>query len=211
MSLRELLSDSLNQQFTSVWHLFNSTFYFRTRKEVKTFKRMEKVVWDNLIAPGLREQLVKRYVPKEPVDPLVYKLTAFYWLLQELIGNWKSGKRLTMDQKTQLIQLLVWNLSRVQDEQAAYDEYESYVMIPGIEAFTEDKIRRQGFDNPREPIPHAVDVHNVALCETSDEEEYDTAVSSETTEQIAQLVLACKEFQLKVPENLGKSQACEVD
>jgi uncharacterized protein YeaC (DUF1315 family) len=172
---------------------------------------MEKVVWDTLIAPGLRERLVERYVPKEPVDPLVYKATAFYWLLQELIGNWKSGKRLTFDQKTQLIQLLVWNLSRVQQEQAAYDEYESYVMIPGIEAFTEDKIRRHGFDYPRESIPHPVDVHDVALCETSDEEEYDTAVSSETTEQIAQLVLACKEFQLKVPDDFSKSQACEVD
>ena len=169
---------------------------------------MEKAVWDTLVAPRLRERLIQKYVPE---DPLVYKITAFYWLFQELIGNWKTGVRLTLEQKATLLQLLVWNLSRVQHEQAAYDEYESYVMIPGIESFPEDKIRRQGFDNPRETIPHAVDVHDVALCETSDEEEYDTSVSSETAEQIAQLVLACKEFQLKVPENLGKSQACNVD
>lgn len=172
---------------------------------------MEKAVWA-LMEPRLREQLIRKYVPKEPpCDPLVYKATAFYWLGQELVGNWKSGKRLTLDQKAKLLELLVWNLSRVQQEQAAYDEYESEIMIPGIEAFTEDKIRRQGFDDSRETVPHTVDVHDVALCETSDEEEYDTSVSCETTEQIAQLVLACKEFQLKVAQDLSKSQACEVD
>lgn len=172
---------------------------------------MEKVVWDNLIAPDLRQRLIEKYVPKEPLDPLVYKVTAFYWLLQELVGNWKSGKRLTLDQKTQLLQLLVWNLSRVQDEQTAYDEYESEVVIPGIEAFTEYEIRRQGFDDTRQTVPHPVDVHDVALCETSDEEEYDTSVSCDTTEQIAQLVLACKEFQLKVADDFGERQACEID
>jgi len=168
-------------------------------------------MWDTFIVPGLREQLIRKYVPKEPHDPLVYKVTAFYWLMQELIGFWKTGRRLTLDQKAQLIQLLVWNLTRLQQEQTAYNEYESEVMIPGIEPFTEDKIRRQGFDYPRESVPHAIDVHDVALCETSDEEEYDTSISCETTEQIAQLVLACKEFQLKVTENLSKSQACEFE
>jgi uncharacterized protein YeaC (DUF1315 family) len=169
---------------------------------------MEKAVWDTLVAPQLRKQLIRKYVPE---DPLVYKITAFYWLLQELVGNWKSGERLTLEQKAKLLQLLVWNLSGVQEEQAAYDEYKTEIMIPGIESFTEDKIRRQGFDNPRETIPHAVNIHDVALCETFDEEEYDTSISSETTEQIAQLVLACKEFQLKVTENFSKSQACNVD
>jgi hypothetical protein len=191
---------------------------------------MEKAVWESIIAPNLRERLIDKYVPSEGsyasldrqphgtshlrcerTDPLLYKATAFYWLGQELVGNWKSGKRLTLDQKTKLLELLVWNLSRVQQEQATYDEYESEIMIPGIEAFTEDKIRRQGFDDARETIPHAVDVHDVALCETSDEEEYDTAVSCETAEQIAQLVLACKELQLKVADDLSESQSCEVD
>ena len=174
-----------------------------------------------LMEPRLREQLIRKYVPKEPhgtshlrcegTDPLVYKATAFYWLGQELVGNWKSGKRLTLDQKAKLLELLVWNLSRVQQEQAAYDEYESEIVIPGIEAFTEDKIRRQCFDDSRETVPHTVDVHDVALCETFDEEEYDTSVSCETTEQIAQLVLACKEFQLKVAEDFGERESCEVD
>lgn len=102
---------------------------------------MEKVMWDNLIAPSLREQLIRKYVPKEPVDPLVYKLTAFYWLGQELVGNWKTGQRLTLDQKAQLLELLVWNLSQVQEEQVAYED--------------------------------------------------------DIDEQVAQLVLACKEFHLK--------------
>lgn len=167
---------------------------------------------ETVLLSVMRQRLIDKYVPKDPVcDPLVYKFTAFYWLMQELIGNWKSGRRLTLDQKAQLVQLLVRNLSRVQQEQAAYDEYQPDVVIPGIEAFTEDKIRRQGFDYPRETIPHAVDVHDVALCETSDEEEYDTSISSETAEQIAQLVLACKELELKVPQNFSQSQACEVD
>jgi uncharacterized protein YeaC (DUF1315 family) len=52
----------------------------------------------------------------------VYKVTAFYWLLQELVGNWKTGKRLTLDQKAKLLELLVWNLSQVQHEQAAYED-----------------------------------------------------------------------------------------
>jgi uncharacterized protein YeaC (DUF1315 family) len=182
---------------------------------------MEKAVWDTIIAPDLRQRLIDKYVPKEPhgtshrrcegTGPLVYKVTAFYWLLQELVGNWKSGKRLTLEQKTQLLQLLVWNLSRVQQEQTAYDEYEPEVMVPGIESFTEDKIRRQGFDDTRQTIPHTVDVHDIALCETFDEEEYDTSVSRETTEQIAQLMLACKEFQLKVADNLGERESCEIE
>jgi uncharacterized protein YeaC (DUF1315 family) len=172
---------------------------------------MEKVIWDTIVAPELRQRLIDKYVPKEPIDPIVYKVTAFYWLLQELIGNWKTGRRLTLDQKAKLLELLVWNLTRLQQEQAAYDEYQSEIMCPGIESFAEDKIRRQGFDYTRETVPHTVDVHDVALCETSDEEEYDTSISCETTEQIAQLVLACKEFQLKVTEDFSKSQACEVD
>jgi uncharacterized protein YeaC (DUF1315 family) len=85
----------------------------------------------------------------------VYKVTAFYWLMQELVGNWKSGKRLTLDQKAQLLQIIVWNLTTLQQEQTAY---ESDVVIPEFESF-------------------------------------DINISQETTEQIAQLVLACKEFK----------------
>lgn len=125
---------------------------------------MEKALWDTLVAPALRQQLIRKYVPPngsvasidrqlhgtsiEGIDPLIYRITAFYWLLQELVGNWKAGKRLTLDQKSQLLQLLVWNISILQQEQAAY------------EAFTAS----------------------------------DISISQETTDQIANLVLACKEF-----------------
>ena len=146
------------------------------------------MVWDTLVVPGLREHLIRKYVPKEPIDPLVYKVTVFYWLLQELVGNWKSGRRLTLDQKAKLLELLVWNFTRLQQE---HNEYQpNNIVPPGIETFTEGC---QSFGNPIESVvSHPIDV---ALCETSDEEEYETSISRETTEQIAQLVLACKEFQ----------------
>jgi hypothetical protein len=116
---------------------------------------MEKALWNTFIAPGLRERLIDKYVPNEPVDPLVYKVTAFYWLMQELVGNWKAGHRLTLDQKAKLLELFLWNLVRVQQEQSVY---QPDIMI----------------------------------------DSFDIDISQETTEQIAQLVLACKEFQLKV-------------
>ena len=177
---------------------------------------MEKAAWA-IMEPRLREQLIRKYVPPERSDaslarqdPLVYKATAFYWLGQELVGNWKAGKRLTIDQKEKLLELLVWNLSNLHQDQAYRDEYESEILMPCRETFTEDEIRSCSFQNTRETIPHAVDIHDVALCETSDEEEYDTSISCETTEQIAQLMIACKEFQLKVADDFSKSQACEV-
>ena len=124
----------------------------------------------------VREHLTRKYVPKE--DPLVLRLTAVYWLFQELIGNWKSGHRLTLDQKMKLIRLLVWNFTRLQQEQAAYDERE----FPRIEAFAEDEICCECFDNAGETVPHPIDVDDINI-------------SQDTTKQIAELMLACKEFQ----------------
>ena len=171
---------------------------------------MEKVVW-GFMEPVVREHLTRKYVPTEPIDPLVYKVTAVYWLFQELVSNWKRGHRLTLDQKAKLLQLLVWNFARLQQEQTRYDHYESEIMFPRVETFTEDEICCECLDNAGETVPHSIDVHDVALCETSDEEEYDTSISGETAKQIADLMLACKEFQLKVPENFSKSQACDVE
>ena len=169
---------------------------------------MEKALWHTIVEPMVREHLTRKYVP---VDPLVYKVTAVYWLFQELVSNWKRGHRLTLDQKAKLLQLLVWNFARLQQEQAAYDESESYVMFPRVETFTEDEICCECLDNAGETVPHPIDIHDVALCETSDEEEYDTSISGETAKQIAELMLACKEFQLKVPEDFSQSQACDVE
>ena len=106
---------------------------------------MDKVVW-KIFEPVVREHLVQKYVPREPIDPLVIQIVALYWMFQELVKFWKTKQRLTFEQKKKVLHLLIWNLSRVQQEQA--------------EVITED----------------------------------DITISSETTEQIAQLVLACKEF-----------------
>lgn len=95
---------------------------------------MEKVIWDTLIVPDLRQRLIDKYVPPEGSvaslvrqDPLVYKLTAFYWLGQELVGNWKSGRRLTLDQKAKMLELLVWNLARAREEAAYEDDIDEQV------------------------------------------------------------------------------------
>jgi hypothetical protein len=127
---------------------------------------MEKAVWHTIVEPMVREHLTRKYVP---IDPLVYKVTAVYWLFQELVSNWKRGHRLTLDQKAKLLQLLVWNFARLQQEQAAYDERE----------FPEDEICCECLDNAGETVPYSVDIN----------------ISHDTTEQIAELVLACKEFQ----------------
>jgi hypothetical protein len=153
---------------------------------------MEKVVW-GFMEPVVREHLTRKYVPSEPIDPLVYKVTAVYWLFQELVSNWKRGHRLTLDQKAKLLQLLVWNFARLQQEQAAYDERE----FPRVETFTEDEICCECLDNAGETVPHPIDV---ALCETSDD---DINISQDTTKQIAELVLSCKNF--------SKSQACDIE
>ena len=93
---------------------------------------MEKAAWA-VIEPGLRQRLIEKYVPGnshlrcEGTDPLVYKVTAFYWLMQELVGNWKMGKRLTLDQKAQLLELLVWNLARAREEAAYEDDIDEQV------------------------------------------------------------------------------------
>jgi uncharacterized protein YeaC (DUF1315 family) len=88
------------------------------------------MVWDTLIVP----RLIDKYVPSkgsvaslDSQDPLVYKVTAFYWLMQELMGNWKTGQRLTLDQKAQLLELLVWNLAKAREEAAYEDDIDEQV------------------------------------------------------------------------------------
>ena len=132
---------------------------------------MEKAVWHTIVEPIVREHLTRKYVP---VDPLVYKVTAVYWLFQELVSNWKRGHRLTLDQKAKLLQLLVWNFARLQQE-AAYE-------FPRVETFPDDEICCECLDNTGETVPHSVDVDDINI-------------SQDTTEQIAELMLACKEFQ----------------
>ena len=85
------------------------------------------------------------------------------------------------------------------------------ILAPVYETFTEQKIRRQGFDHPRNSIPHAVDPKDVALFESSDEEIDDTGISGETASKIRELTLACKELELKVSEYLKQTRHDYID
>ena len=85
------------------------------------------------------------------------------------------------------------------------------ILAPVYETFTEQKVRRQGFDHARNSIPHAVDPKDVALFESSDEEIDDTSISGETASKIRELTLACKELELKVSEYLKQTRHDYVD
>jgi DNA-binding LytR/AlgR family response regulator len=94
--------------------------------------------------------------------------------------------------------MLLSNTTLAQQYEASRNHRQAQVLKPIIEPLTENKKRRQGFDHTRHAIPHPVDPKNVALFESSDEEVYDTGISSETAEKIRELSSACKELQLKV-------------
>ena len=85
------------------------------------------------------------------------------------------------------------------------------ILGPVYETFTEQKVRRQGFDHARNSIPHAVDPKDVALFESSDEEVDDTSISGETASKIRELTLACKELELKVSKYLKQTRHDYVD
>lgn len=76
------------------------------------------------------------------------------------------------------------------------------ILRPVIETFTENKKRRQGFEQTRNSVPHPVDPKDVALFESSDEEVDDTGISEETAAKIRELTLARKELELKVAQYL---------
>lgn len=83
-----------------------------------------------------------------------------------------------------------------------YNHDQPEILRPVIETFTENKKRRQGFEQPRHPVPHPVDPKDVALFESSDEEVDDTGISEETAAKIRELTLARKELELKVTQYL---------
>ena len=76
------------------------------------------------------------------------------------------------------------------------------VLHPVIEPFTEEYKCSQGLENTRYTVPHTVDPQDVALFEGSDEEIDDPSISDETAAKIRELVLACKELELKVTKYL---------
>jgi len=139
-----------------------------------------------------------------PLEPIVAQIAALLWLFQELVGNWKSGKRLTQSEKALLIRYL-W--IPFQQHETHCNHHNAKVLIPLVHTFSQNNIGSNAFYDTRHTIPHRIDEHDIPLCEASDEEEYDTNISSETADQIAQLVAACKEFQLKVPENFSEAES----
>ena len=139
--------------------------------------------------------------------------TACLWVARELWDRrWKTGKRLSFKEKVQVISCLVRYFSVVLHEhETKCNEYNADVLVPLIHAFSQYQISGDAFNDTGHSIPHGVYEHDVALCETSDEEEYDTRISEETTEQIAQLVAACKEFKLKISENFSEAESQQVE
>jgi len=161
---------------------------------------MTDVLWKTVLEPVIRKKLMDKYVP----DTFVHTLTAYYWIFQELWDRrWRTGKRLTMDERQQVIQLIIWYFRKVAFEQQQAERYNYYahVLIPMAETLSEEDICCDSFDESGHSIPHSIDVSDISCSETFDEIEYDTSISSETTEKIAQLVAACKEFKLKVTED----------
>jgi hypothetical protein len=107
-----------------------------------------------------------------------------------------------MPQLFQLAVLLLSNAALAQQHKASCNHSQTEVLKPIGETFSENKKRRQGFDQPRKAIPHTVNPENVALFESSDEEVYDTGISEETSAKIRELTLARKELELKVTQYL---------
>ena len=120
----------------------------------------------------------------------------------EILDYFKSGKRLTPEQKTLLIRYL-W--VQFHEYQAQCNKPNPYVLIPLIHTLAQEQIRCNAFDYTGHSVPHGIYEHDVSLGETSYEEEYDTNISSDTTEKIANLVSACKSFELKIPYNLSET------
>jgi hypothetical protein len=110
-----------------------------------------------------------------------------------------------------IMALLIGYITSAQYIQTDTNHRHAKILGPVYETFTEQKVRRQGFDHARNSIPHAVDPKDVALFESSDEEIDDTGISCETASKIRELTLACKELELKVSKYLKQTRHDYVD
>ena len=135
----------------------------------------------------------------------------------ETLGLFWHTRKLTWTQKVQLalvaqhaagdaiaISMLIGHASLLQHYKPQGDQDQTDILAPVIETLAEKDVRRKGFEESRRTIPCAIHKQDVALFESSDEEVYDTGISSETTEKIRELSAACKELQLKVGEYFEK-------
>lgn len=113
--------------------------------------------------------------------------------------------RLSFRQKIKVAMLLGY-LAHTHQKNTENDDYEAGILIPRIETLPENYICRDGFKNRRHPIPHSVDPEDIGIFEASDQEEDNSGVSEETAAKVAELVAACKEFQLKITEYFGDAE-----
>ncbi len=133
------------------------------------------------------------------------------FMCMETLGLFWHTRKLTWTQKVQLalvaqhaagdalaIATLIGHATLLQHHKTQGDHGQADVLTPVIETLAQKDVRRQGFEQAREAIPHRIREQDVALFESSDEEVYDTGISSETAEKIRELSSACKELQLKV-------------
>lgn len=131
----------------------------------------------------------------------------------ETLGLFWHTRKLTWTQKVQLalvtqhaahdalaICMLIGHTALTQQYKTDCDHSQTDILKPVVEPLAQKDVRRHGFDQPRDAIPRPVDPKDVALFESSDEEIYDTGISSETADKIRQLSAACKELQLKVTD-----------
>lgn len=138
------------------------------------------------------------------MDPLVSRIVAMMWVFKELVGQWKTGRRLSFEEKTLLVRYL---LVQLHEHQARCNQSYTHILIPFIHTLAQEQIRCNAFDHTGHSVPHGIDEHDITLCEAPYEEEYDTDISDETAKQIANLVMSCKELQLKVAYNFGEAQS----
>lgn len=129
----------------------------------------------------------------------------------ETLGLFWHTRKLTWTQKVQLalvaqhaagdalaIATLIGHAALLQHHKTQGDHSQTDILAPVVETLAQKDVRRKGFEQPRDAIPCRIYKQDVSLFESSDEEVYDTGISSETTEKIRELSSACKELQLKV-------------
>jgi len=130
------------------------------------------------------------------------------FLCGDLLRRKKEGKRLSFRDKLLFLQVIasIANAATMQHKYSCYNHQKAAVLARCIETFAQEEVNSDSLDDGRDTVPHSIDIHDVPSFESLDEEVYDTSISDETTRQILLLTAACKEFKLRIPENLGYTE-----
>lgn len=112
-------------------------------------------------------------------------------------------KKTTLKQRWNMIQVicLITYAAAVHHKYACDNEAKAAILCARIQAFTQQKIDGNSFNDGRDTIPHPIDIHDVPALESLDEEVDDTGISDETASHILLLAAASKEFKLRISEN----------